>query len=399
MITAVQGVPVKPTDFVVLHRALQESKGHPVRVTRVGDDGKTQDIDVQPHFLQPYGDEPLNFAGMVPRVQVVAIGRESHGYGYIMPGDVVTAISTDGDVKPNPSMKVFRDRLNAAGQAGKKVELTVLRDKTEWVISGLKTMEISRDQYGLKVVPSADETHAVVADVLGSSAASRANVPPGSTITRIGDAPVLSWFDVQAQLRDYLAAHPIAADKVSIPVAIGFTTEGGEKRQAIMELNADDAKAIAAARYTHSLLLDQPNSIRQTTNPVQAAQWGVMETRDFVLQFYLTLRRMVTGNVSAKNMMGPLGIFQAGATIASRGPDWLIWFLSMISANLAVVNFLPIPIVDGGLFTFLILEKIKGRPLSPRTMAYAQVAGIALLVGILLFVTYHDVSQFRFRMR
>ena len=86
------------------------------------------------------------------------------------------------------------------------------------------------------------------------------------------------------------------------------------------------------------------------------------ETRDFILQFYVTLRRMVDGVVSYKNLMGPLGIFHAGTEFAYKGNDWLIWFLAMISANLAVVNFLPIPIVDGGLFMFLILEKIQGKP-------------------------------------
>jgi regulator of sigma E protease len=67
----------------------------------------------------------------------------------------------------------------------------------------------------------------------------------------------------------------------------------------------------------------------------------------------------------------------------------------MISANLAVVNFLPIPIVDGGLFVFLILEKIMGKPLSPRAQGIAQIVGLALIVGVFLFVTYNDISRLR----
>jgi regulator of sigma E protease len=111
------------------------------------------------------------------------------------------------------------------------------------------------------------------------------------------------------------------------------------------------------------------------------------------LQFYLTLRRMVEGSVGYKNMMGPVGIFTAGARFAYKGTDWLIWFLSMISANLAVVNFLPIPIVDGGLFTFLILEKIQGRPLSPKAQQVAQIIGLALILGVFLLVTYQDIAR------
>ena len=117
------------------------------------------------------------------------------------------------------------------------------------------------------------------------------------------------------------------------------------------------------------------------------------ETWDFTLQFYLTLHRMVTGGVSAKNLMGPVGIFQAGTGFASKGGDWLLWFLAMISANLAVVNFLPIPIVDGGLFTFLIVEKLQGRPLSAKTQSIAQVVGLAIILMVFLLVTYQDIAR------
>jgi len=139
--------------------------------------------------------------------------------------------------------------------------------------------------------------------------------------------------------------------------------------------------------------LQQLTEARKTTNPFEAARWGTIETRDLVLQFYLTLRRMVQGQLPVSSAMGPVGMVAAGTKLASRGTDWLIWFLSLISANLAVVNFLPIPIVDGGLFMFLILEKIKGSPLSPKAMSIAQVVGLALLLGVFLLVTYQDINR------
>jgi regulator of sigma E protease len=92
-------------------------------------------------------------------------------------------------------------------------------------------------------------------------------------------------------------------------------------------------------------------------------------------------------------MMGPVGIVSAGARFAFKGVDWLIWFLAMISANLAVVNFLPIPIVDGGLFTFLLLEKIQGKPLSPRAQAVAQIVGFAVIISVFLLVTFQDIKR------
>ena len=71
----------------------------------------------------------------------------------------------------------------------------------------------------------------------------------------------------------------------------------------------------------------------------------------------------------------------------------MLWFLSLISANLAVVNFLPIPIVDGGLFTLLILEKVQGKPLSPDAQRIVQMVGLVLILGVFLLVTYQDIAR------
>ena len=82
-----------------------------------------------------------------------------------------------------------------------------------------------------------------------------------------------------------------------------------------------------------------------------------------------------------------------GAKFAYKGNDWLLWFLAMISANLAVVNFLPIPIVDGGLFTFLIIEKIHGKPVPPGVQQVAQVVGLAFILSVFIFVTIQDIMR------
>jgi regulator of sigma E protease len=111
------------------------------------------------------------------------------------------------------------------------------------------------------------------------------------------------------------------------------------------------------------------------------------------MQFYVTLQRMMTRDVGLSNVMGPVGMAHEGAKVASRGITWLLWFLCLISANLAVVNFLPIPIVDGGLFTLLILEKIQGKPLSSDAQRWVQTVGLVLILGVFLLVTYQDFAR------
>ena len=394
VITAVNGKSVNrdgrvdPTDFMIFDEALQSGFGKPVQLTVRRKGGATENIEVQPQFAPPFGSDGFNLLGMVPRASVRAVMGDSPARGKLMPGDVVTSLVINDDDTPNPSPMILRERLNAAGQNGKSVTLHVLRNGVPGQFADLTpTVNVERDKKGLGIMPGYDAAHAVVADVASGTPAAQAGISPGSTVTAVNGAAVQSWYDVHRVL---------SGAKAGDTVTVAYTTRGGEQKTASIPLNETQAVQLAGVRYVHELELGEPRVPRETDNPLVAAGWGISETRDFILQFYLTLRRMADGTVSPTNLMGPIGIFSAGTKFAYKGHDWLIWFLAMISANLAVVNFLPIPIVDGGLFTFLLLEKIKGRPLSPRTHAIAQGVGICLLLGIFLFVTYHDIARLPF---
>jgi regulator of sigma E protease len=399
-------------DFIKFDGIVQASGGRPLQLTVVGLDGKTRDTSVRPRFIEPFGDEKLNFAGMLPRVRVEQVREGSpaagEGENGLKPGDVIESITTGAErnTKLNPTFDEFRHRLNAAGWAGQPIEVSVRRGDRSWTVSNLRTIKIDPEQRGLSVGIGYELDAAVVSDVEKDSPAARANVPSGARIVEVGGQPAANWSDVHRLMLGWLdkhsagaAAAAAAADTTAL-VPVTYESPDGERKTAQLALSSSDADLLRDYRYRVNLAFDQPSTaVRKASGPVEAIKWGVNETWDFTLQFYLTLHRMVTGGVSAKNLMGPVGIFQAGTGFASKGGDWLLWFLAMISANLAVVNFLPIPIVDGGLFTFLILEKIKGKPLSAKAQTIAQYVGLALLLGVFLFVTYQDVINFQFRMR
>jgi regulator of sigma E protease len=252
-------------------------------------------------------------------------------------------------------------------------------------ITGLDpNLSLGEGRHGLGIALEPDEEHPVIAEILPNTAASAASIPAGSTVTSIGGQPVKDWHDIQRL---------ISTANADEPLEVAVTTVDGQSETYPLKLSSEQLKEVRSNRYVPDVVLKELSEPRKTTNPIIAAQWGVAETRDLLLQFYLTIRRMTQGSVSPSNMMGPLGIFHQGSKIANKGNDWLIWFLAMISANLAVVNFLPIPIVDGGLFVFLILEKVMGKPLSPRAQSVAQLVGLALIAGVFLFVTYHDIAR------
>ena len=129
-------------------------------------------------------------------------------------------------------------------------------------------------------------------------------------------------------------------------------------------------------------------------NAFDAIKIGVHKTYYFILMVYKIGERMIfSRSVSVEHMSGPLGIIDIGGQIARRGAVKFLFFLAIISANLAVINFLPLPIVDGGMMVFLIIEKIKGSPISLRVQVATQMIGIFLLIGAFVFVTYQDAMR------
>jgi regulator of sigma E protease len=112
-----------------------------------------------------------------------------------------------------------------------------------------------------------------------------------------------------------------------------------------------------------------------------------------MLSTYLTFARLVQGTVKVEHLKGPVGIAHVGTVLADRGWVWLMFFMALVSVNLAVINFLPIPIADGGLFVFLVYEQVMGKPVSVRFQNAAAIVGLVMIVGLFLVVTYNDISH------
>lgn len=395
VITEVNDRPIVPPDegkpahqnYAQFHEALQESLGKPVTLTVVDQSGASRKVDVHPVLPNiAFGEQSVNIAGLQPRAAVDSILLESAAKDKLLPGDEFVSITAAGGKQvTNPSTETLTKVLSQAGAANQAVDVVVLRDGEEMAFNGIvPNIPLENGRKGLGVGLRPTHETVVVAEVGEKSPAAAAGIPAGALIQSVDGKAVSNWFEV---------AHLIATAPPAQDVKLTAELADGETKEFTLKLTSGERAEVASVQATHEMLLHERVEPRVAPNALVAAGWGVTETRDFVLQFYLTLKRMVTGDVSYKNMMGPVGIVHAGAKFAFKGGDWLLWFLSMISANLAVVNFLPIPIVDGGLFLFLIIEKIQGRPLSAKTQSIAQVVGLALILSIFLLVTYQDIAR------
>ena len=118
---------------------------------------------------------------------------------------------------------------------------------------------------------------------------------------------------------------------------------------------------------------------------------SIARTKSSALDIYLTLRSLVTGRVSYKELHGPLGIAGAAYQVAQQGWIAMLLFLGFLSVNLAVLNFLPIPVLDGGHMVFLMWEALTRRRPSERVMIGATYVGFAFLLGLMALVLYLDL--------
>jgi len=142
------------------------------------------------------------------------------------------------------------------------------------------------------------------------------------------------------------------------------------------------------------LRLDSAWRVRQVDSFWEALQLGSNTTVQSIVKVYMSLRSMLTGRVSAtKNLSGPIGIATMAYDIA--GEDWrtFLLFLGMISVNLAVVNFLPIPVLDGGHMVFLIYERLRGKPSSEQIRLVATYVGLFLILSLMVFVIWLDIKR------
>jgi membrane-associated protease RseP (regulator of RpoE activity) len=172
-------------------------------------------------------------------------------------------------------------------------------------------------------------------------------------------------------------------------VEVKVSRDGAELKEPIgMEAREDISWPLA----DRGLLLRQDFETQKAGNLGEALVMGCNETIRFIKVMYLSLRVLATGRVSHKNVGGPLAILDQGFTMAG---DWndLIFFLAAISINLAVVNFLPIPVLDGGHMVFLIYERLRGRPPSENIRIAATYAGLALILLLMVFVWYQDIRR------
>ncbi len=341
------------------------------------------------------GEKLSNICGMVPRIRIEEVEKsfkqrlmEFFGLAdekqWLRKGDIITAV---GNVD-NPTFYEMREQT--VKSQGQKLPITVLRSEPNGTQSLLTVTVIppeSKDpnKVIIGVAPLLDVGHPVVADTIVTSRQQEVPaIPRGATITAVDTVEVTSFFDIARELRKHRGQR----------ITIDWRISGRNAGDAVVDLGEDEKIAEVQALPRQIIPFRQLEWVYKAKGPVDAVGMGYKKTKTFIIQTYLTLQRLIGGLVSPKELMGPVGILAFSYRIVADQPFvYYVYFLGLISASIAVLNFLPLPPLDGGLTLLLLVEKIKGSPLSMRTQEIIAYAGWGFVGALLLYVTFNDIVR------
>ncbi|MCI0532340.1 MAG: RIP metalloprotease RseP [candidate division Zixibacteria bacterium] len=224
---------------------------------------------------------------------------------------------------------------------------------------------------------------AEIGHVAAEGPAQRAGIQPGDLILEIDRAPVAD-FNQMAEL---------IFKKVEVPVVVKWQREGEVFEQEIVTMREQAYDESKQKVIDVGKIGVGPLSTHHDLNIFQAFWGGITVTAGLLGEVVKVLIGLFSGTMSIKMLGGPVFIAQAAGQTAQMGFVALLSFTALLSLNLAFINLLPIPVLDGGHLLFLAIEKIRGKPLSVKQRTVAQQIGFGFLVILILFITYNDIFR------
>jgi regulator of sigma E protease len=147
--------------------------------------------------------------------------------------------------------------------------------------------------------------------------------------------------------------------------------------------------------YIIGTMFDQRQMMRKATVG-ETIREGFKQTYNWSFVILDGFRSLVTGQISIKNLGGPAQMGYLTGKAADAGFIALIKWTALLSLNLGIFNLLPIPALDGSRLVFIIIEGIRGRPINPNKESYVHFVGFAMLMMLMIFVTYNDIIKIFF---
>jgi len=294
-------------------------------------------------------------------------------------GDAIVAVNG----KPVAAWSELRWEIMQAALDKGTARLTALRPGAGRLDLALGARELARvdlegdvlGELGISVA----RPKPVLGKVMEGGAAQRAGLQAGDLITSIEGQPVPDGIAFIDAIRS-AGAHPLA---------VGVMRDG---RALTLSVTPELEPGAQHARIKAEVAL-MPEMVKVQSGPFEALAKGTTKTWDIGATSLRMVGKMIMGEVSWKNVTGPITIADYAGQSARSGVASFLAFIAFISISLGVMNLLPIPVLDGGLLLYYSLEVLTGRPLPERVGALAQRFGVGLLLMLMALAVFNDVAR------
>lgn len=325
--------------------------------------------ELKPIFGKPFVGSPAELAGIQHGEQVLRVAGE-----------------------PIRTWQEMRWSLLRRAVDQGAVELEVINERNEVAIRRLEVKAAKADGWqgdaleklGLTVFRP--RIPPVIGSVIPGSPAEDAGLRQGDVIVQIADTVVTTWTDVVRRVRESPEVSiSLLVERNGESLSVTVTPERTFERGAVF--GRIGASVDESGADLDALL------VRVSYDPVVSLQKAVSETWDKSVFSLQMIGKMITGDISLRNISGPVTIADYAGQSAKLGLGYYLKFLALVSISLAVLNLLPVPILDGGHLLYYVLEIIRRKPLSDRAMEIGQQVGMALMLMLMALAFYNDVNR------
>jgi regulator of sigma E protease len=305
------------------------------------------------------------------------------------PGQEIVAV--DGGETPTWQALSFR-LLNRIGDTGtirfavQYPDSTVIYESEAVIERWLSDQEQPDLFGGLGITPYIPALPPVIGEVVAGSPAAASGLRPEDKVLRADGLPMDLWMDWV----DYVRARP------GQPIELEFEREGERRLTRITpeRVNDENDEVIGRVGIAVAQLEIPPEMMRHfSRGPVEALGASISRTWEVSALTLQSIKKMLMGLISPKNLSGPITIAKVTAASAKSGLESYISFLALLSVSLGILNLLPIPVLDGGHLMFYLVELLAGRPVPEKIQAVGYQLGLFLVLSMMGLALYNDFTR------
>ncbi|MBP7453633.1 MAG: RIP metalloprotease RseP [Ottowia sp.] len=306
-------------------------------------------------------------------------------------GELVRAVALGGDeLKPVASFETLRWALTRGALDGQDVLLEVARTadgagrEVRLPLSTLARKDPDAQLFRSIGIVS-PLTEPVIGEVMADGAAARAGLRDGDRVVRVGDTPMADG----QQLREWIRAS--GSQGAPADVAWQIVRDGQALTLNVRPDGVED-KGTRIGRVG-AFVGSPPEMVTVRQGPVQGLWSGAVRVWEVSTLSLRLLGRMVVGELSLKNLSGPIAIADYAGKSAALGLTYYLGFLAFISVSLGVLNLLPVPVLDGGHLMYYLWEAVTGKPVEGVWLERLQYVGMFLLLSMMAIAMFNDITQ------